>query len=213
MSLLGFLDLETRRYFRNTHNFITPFVFTTLIVIITVVVHPRTLEFSYGLLWICVVLAFLLNTEQLFRADYRHGLLEQYFFSAIPPYFIVLTKVAVFFLFNTLGFLMINLPMIWFLTNLDTAQLGMFLLCLLVAAPSLGMLVALGASYALASSGGFIPALISLPFYVPLIILSMLALVSPNPLYFVSFLAAATLLYIALLPWAIQFILKNLTAA
>ena len=204
------MALEMRRYVRNSHNFITPFVFTTLIVVIAALAQPRAAALGYGLVWICVVLAFLLNTEQLFRADYQNGLLEQYFFSSLEPYFIVLAKVTVFFLLNTVGIMLINLPLIWLLTQLGTENLGIFLLCLMLLAPSLGLLVALGASYSLAAAGGFLPALISLPFYVPLIIFSMLAVTGDDPWYFLSLLLACALLYSALLPWAIQSIFKHL---
>ena len=200
-----------KRYIRNSHNFIAPVVLTTLITLIAAITSSA--EFTYALLWLCTVLAFLLNTDQLFGPDYRSGLLEQYFFSDLPPYFIVLMKVAAFCLLNTSALLFINIPVIVFLTQPEAAKMGLFLLCFLTSVPSLAMLVALGASYALASFGGFIPALISFPFYVPLIILSMLALTEANPFYYISILAALTLLYVALLTLAIQFILKNLAAS
>lgn len=167
-----------------------------------------------SLLWICAILAFLLNTDQLFRQDYHNGLLEQYFFATLSPYFIILIKTGIFSLFNSGILLGINIPIIILLLQPQIDQLGLLLLTLLTIIPSLTMLVALGASYALASSGGFMPALITIPFYVPLVILAMLA--TNDPLYYtyyISLLVALALLYVALLSLAIQFILKNLAAS
>lgn len=197
---------------RNAHNLITPAVFTTLIALIAGLGIPQMPADS--LLWICAILAFLLNTDQLFRQDYHNGLLEQYFFATLSPYFIILIKTAIFSLFNSGVLLFINIPIIILLLQPETDQLVFFLLALLAIIPSLTMLVALGASCALASTGGFMPALITIPFYVPLVVLAMLATNDPfNYTYYLSLLIALALLYIALLNLAIQFILKNLAAS
>lgn len=209
-SLAGLFGIETKRYLRNAHNFITPAVFTTLIALIAALGTTQIPQ-PDSLLWICAILAFLLNTDQLFRQDYHNGLLEQYFFSSINPYFIVLIKTTVFALFNGLAFLCISLPVMVLFLQPEASQLGLFLLALFAVIPSLTMLVALGTSYALASSGGFMPALITIPFYIPLVLLAMLA--ANNPLYYISLLVALALLYVALLSLAIQFILRNLAAA
>ena len=213
-----FALLESKRYLRNAHTLLGPFVVALWIAVIASTAAPQlsaqaidATTLNYAILWLCAGLSFLLGADRLFQADHQNGLLEQLFL--VPAYFILLMRIALFALLHGLFFCLVCLPILWLLLGAQ-GNLLLFVLCLLLALPALCMTVALGAAINLISTtGGFAQALIALPFYVPPILLAMAALTGEQPALMLSLLGALSLLNIAILTLAVQYILRDAVAA
>ena len=210
--------LETQRYLRTSHTLLGPFVIVLWIAVIAATALPAlnaqtgdAAVLHYAILWLCAGLSFLLGADRLFQADHQNGLLEQLFLA--PVYFVLLMRITLFALLHGLFFCCICLPILWLLLGAQ-GDPWLFVLCLLLALPALCLTVALGAAINLiATTGGFAQVLIALPFYIPPILLAMAALVGDQTTFMLQLLGALSLLNIAIMALAIQFILRDAVAA
>jgi heme exporter protein B len=165
-----------------------------------------------GVLWVAALLSSLLALEGLFRADAEDGSLEQLILSPVPLGVTVLAKVTAHWLVTILP-LIVLMPVLALSFYLPVEAMPIMALSLLLATPTLSVLVALGAALTVSlRRGGSIVGLLVLPLTAPLLIfgtratdLSLHGEPAAGPLYL---LAALAVLGIALGPIAIAAALK-----
>jgi heme exporter protein B len=165
-----------------------------------------------GVLWVAALLSSLLALEGLFRADADDGSLEQLMLSPVPLGVTVLGKIAAHWLVTIVP-LIVLVPVLALSFYLPLAALPVMALALLLATPSISILVAIGAALTVSlRRGGSIVGLLILPLTAPLLIfgtraseLSLHGEPAAGPLYL---LAACALLAISLGPVAIAAALK-----
>ena len=123
-----------------------------------------------GLLWVVLIMALLTSLDRLFQADYEDGSLDQMMLMPLPLEFVVLAKLLGHYIALVLP-LLLAVPLAGLLLNLAPAHLPMLLLAMLAGSPALVLLGGIGASLAVSvRRGGLLTVLLSLPFYVPVMI-------------------------------------------
>lgn len=165
-----------------------------------------------GVLWVSALLSSLLALEGLFRSDVEDGSLEQLMLSPVPLTITVLAKVTAHWLV-TVAPLIVLLPVLARSFYLPGEVLPVMALALLLATPTISVLVALGAALTVGlRRGGSIVGLLVLPLTAPLLIfgtravdLSLHGEPAAGPLYL---LAALAVFAVALGPLAIAAALK-----
>jgi heme exporter protein B len=165
-----------------------------------------------GVLWMSALLSSLLALEGLFRGDADDGSLEQLMLSPVPLGMIVLAKVAAHWLVSILPLLALA-PVLAYSFYLPLASLPVMIAALLLATPTLSVLVAIGAALTVSlRRGGSLVGLLVLPLTAPLLIFGTraadLALSGEpvaGPLYLLGAMAA---LAIAVGPLAIAAALR-----
>jgi len=165
-----------------------------------------------GVLWVAALLSSLLALEGLFRADADDGSLEQLMLSPVPATITALAKVTAHWLVTVVP-LVVLMPMLGLLFYLPLEALPVMAFALLLATPTLSVLVALGAALTVSlRRGGSIVGLLVLPLTAPLLIfgtraadLSLHGESAAGPLYL---LAALAVFAVALGPLAIAAALK-----
>ena len=122
------------------------------------------------MLWVAALLSSLLALDGLFRGDADDGSLEQLLLSPVPLTITVLAKVTAHTLV-TLVPLICLVPLSALSFNIPLAALPTLALALLLATPTLSVLVALGAALTVSlRRGGSIVGLLVLPLTGPLLI-------------------------------------------
>jgi heme exporter protein B len=123
-----------------------------------------------GVLWIAALLSSLLGLEGLFRNDAEDGSLEQLLLSPAPFGVVVLAKVTAHWIAS--GVPLIGLvPVVALSFYLPLDALGVLIGALLLATPTISILVALGAALTVSlKSGGSVIGLLILPLCSPLLI-------------------------------------------
>jgi heme exporter protein B len=165
-----------------------------------------------GVLWVAALLSSLLALEGLFRADADDGSLEQLILSPVPLGVTVLAKITAHWLV-TIAPLIVLVPVLALSFYLPVAALPTMALALLLATPTLSVLVAIGAALTVGlRRGGSIVGLLVLPLTAPLLIfgtrasdLGLHGEPAAGPLYL---LAACAVLSVALGPLVIAAALK-----
>jgi heme exporter protein B len=129
-----------------------------------------------GVLWIALLLSALLSLARLFAADHEDGSLAVLMTAPAPLEFIVLVKIAVHALTTALP-LVIATPVLGVLLHLAPETSGQLVLSMLLGAPALSAIGAVGAALTLiARKGGLLISLLVLPLYVPTLIYGVAAL-------------------------------------
>jgi heme exporter protein B len=172
--------------------------------------HLRSI--GSGVLWVVALLSALLALEGLFRADAEDGSLEQLMLSPVPLSVAVLAKVGAHWLVTIVP-LVILTPVLALSFYLPVAVLPVMAFALLLATPTLSVLVALGAALTLGlRRGGAIVGLLVLPLTAPLLIFGTRAIElglygepTAAPMYL---LAALAVLAVSLGPVAIAAALR-----
>jgi heme exporter protein B len=132
-------------------------------------------EISAGVLWISALLAALLAMDNLFRADYEDGSLEQLMLSPHPLYFLVLAKNIAHWLVSGLPVVLVS-PLIAYMLSLPEGAYITLFLTLLLGTPVLSLLGSIGVALTVGlGSRGLILAVITLPMSVPVLIAGTLA--------------------------------------
>lgn len=207
---------DLRVAFRRWSELANPLIFFVIVVVLfPLAVSPdpaRLKQVGVGILWISALLSSLLALEGLFRADADDGSLEQLMLSPVPLGVTVLAKVAAHWLMTVLP-LIAMVPLLALSFYLPAAALPTLALALLLATPTLSVLVALGAALTVSlKRGGAIVGLLILPLTGPLLIFgtratdfSVAGEATAGPLYLLAALAA---LAVSLGPLAIAAALK-----
>jgi heme exporter protein B len=153
-----------------------------------------------GVLWVSALLSSLLTLDALFRGDAEDGSLEQLLLSPVPLGLTVLAKIAAHWLVTVLP-LMGLVPLLALTFDLPARALPTLAFALLLATPTLSVLVALGAALTVSlKRGGSVAGLLILPLAGPLLIfgtratdLSVNGEATAAPLYLLAALAAFAL--------------------
>jgi heme exporter protein B len=157
-------------------------------------------EVGAGVLWVSALLSSLLALEGLFRSDADDGSLEQLILSPVPLAVTVLAKIAAHWLITILPLVALT-PLLALSYSMPITALPIMFDALLLATPTLSVLVALGAALTVGlRRGGPIVGLLVLPLTAPLLIFGTratdLALhdePTAGPLYLLAALAALAL--------------------
>jgi heme exporter protein B len=165
---------DLRVAFRRWSELAHPLIFFTIVVTLFPLALSQTTtqlrDVGTGVLWVAALLSSLLAVDGLFRGDADDGSLEQLLLSPVPMMVAVLAKVVAHALV-TLVPLICLVPLTAYTYNIPSAALPTLALALLLAAPTLSVLVALGAALTVSlRRGGSIVGLLVLPLTGPLLI-------------------------------------------
>lgn len=126
--------------------------------------------FAPGLLWTLALLATLLSLDGLFRSDYEDGTLEQLILSPQSSYFMIIAKVLAHWLTTGLP-LTLAAPVLGLMLSLPTEGYLPLILTFFIGTATLSLLGSIGAALTVSlRRGGLLLTLITLPFYVPVLI-------------------------------------------
>ena len=210
------LQRDLRVAFRQWSELAHPLIFFVIVVTLFPLALPSTAaqlrEVGVGVLWVAMLLSSLLALDGLFRSDADDGSLEQLLLSPAPMMITVLAKIAAHALVTLLPLLCL-VPVSALSFDIPLRALPTLALALVLAAPTLSVLVALGAALTVSlRRGGSIVGLLVLPLTGPLLIfgtratdLSVNGEPTAAPLLF---LAALATLAITLGPLAIAAAVK-----
>lgn len=129
-----------------------------------------------GIIWVAALLAILLSLTRLFQSDYEDGSLEQWFFSPCPLPLLIFAKVTAHWVMVVIP-LLIVIPVLSLMFHLTAEIVGVLLITLLLGAPLLILLGAIGAALTLSlPHQGLFLSLILLPLYIPPLIFATSAI-------------------------------------
>lgn len=165
-----------------------------------------------GVLWIAALLSSFLGLDRLFLNDVEDGSLEQLLLSPVPLIAVVYGKLAAHWLVSGLP-LIVLVPIVGVIYQLPLGASLMLAAALLLATPTLTVLIAIGAALTInLRSAAAIIGLLVLPLCAPILIFGARATVlaldaesAAGPLYF---LAALATLAVTLGPLAIAAALR-----
>jgi heme exporter protein B len=206
------LRVAFRRWSELAHPLVFFIIVVTLFPLALSATTSQLRDVGTGVLWVAALLSSLLALDGLFRGDADDGSLEQLLLSPAPIVIAVMAKVAAHALV-TLVPLIVLVPVTALSYNMPIAVLPTLSFALLLAAPTLSVLVALGAALTVSlRRGGSIVGLLVLPLTGPLLIfgtratdLSLTGEPTAAPLLL---LAALATLAISLGPWVIAAAVK-----
>jgi heme exporter protein B len=167
-----------------------------------------------AILWLGALLASLLALDRLFAADYEDGSLDLILMGATPLELTVAAKGFAHWITTGLP-LVIAVPVLGLLLDLDPAAIGVVALTLLVGTPALTFIGLIGAGLTVAlRRGGLLLAVLVLPLTIPVLIFgvaaSNAAVVGPLPFGTpFTILCALTLMSIVIGPFAAAAALRH----
>ncbi|HEY2134539.1 MAG TPA: heme exporter protein CcmB [Xanthobacteraceae bacterium] len=167
-----------------------------------------------AILWIGALLASLLALDRLFAADYEDGSLDLILMGASPLELTVAVKALAHWLTTGLP-LVIAVPVLGLLLNLEPAAIGSVALTLLVGTPALTFIGLVGAALAVAlRRGGLLLPVLVLPLTVPVLIFGVAAanaaVIGPVPFGTpFTVLCALTLMSLVIGPFAAAATLRH----
>lgn len=195
---------DLRVAFRRWSELAYPLVFFAIVVaLFPLALSPTAAQLrdiGTGVLWVALLLSSLLALDGLFRGDADDGTLEQLLMSPVAITVTVFAKLAAHALVTLLPLICL-VPLMALSFNIPVAALPTLAVALLLAAPTLSVLVALGAALTVSlRRGGAIVGLLVLPLTGPLLIFGTRATdlgvngePTAAPLFFLAALAALAL--------------------
>ena len=164
------LRVAFRRWSELAHPLIFFIVVITMFPLALSATASQLRDIGVGVLWVATFLSSLLAVDGLFRGDADDGSLEQLMLSPAPITITVLAKVTAHALVTLLPLICL-VPVSAYTFNIPSAALPTLALALLLAAPTLSVLVALGAALTVSlRRGGSIVGLLVLPLTTPILI-------------------------------------------
>jgi heme exporter protein B len=165
--------------FKRKNDLLNPFMFFFIVATlfpIGISPEPERLgEIAAGVLWISALLASMLAMDNLYRADYEDGSLEQLLLSSHPLYFMVLAKNISHWLVSGLPVVLIS-PLLAYMLNLPSESYFTLFITLLIGTPILSLLGSIGVALTVGlGSRGLILAVITLPMSIPVLIAGTIA--------------------------------------
>jgi heme exporter protein B len=128
-----------------------------------------------AILWLGALLASLLALDRLFAADYEDGSLDLILMGATPLELAVAAKGLAHWITTGLP-LVVAVPVLGLLLDLDPASIGVVALTLLVGTPALTFIGLIGAALAVAlRRGGLLLPVLVLPLTIPVLIFGVAA--------------------------------------
>ena len=169
-------------------------------------------DMAAGVVWVTALLATIISMDSMFRSDYEDGSLEQLLLLPGPKILLIGAKITAHWL--TIGVPLILLaPIMSLLLYFPSHAIGSLMITLLISTPILSLLGAVGVALTLSlRAGGILSSLLILPFYVPVLIFSTLAInaASANMAVggYYALLGAFLIITILLTPFAVVSALK-----
>jgi heme exporter protein B len=168
------LARDLRVAFRRWSELAHPLIFFSIVVtLFPLALNPTATQLrdiGTGVLWVATLLSSLLALDGLFRGDADDGSLEQLLLSPMPMTIAVLAKVTAHALVTLLPLICL-VPVTAYTFNIPASALPTLVAALVLAAPTLSVLVALGAALTVGlRRGGSIVGLLILPLASPLLI-------------------------------------------
>lgn len=165
--------------YKRKHDVVNPFMFFLIVAtLFPIGISPdpeRLAQIAAGVLWIAALLASLLAMDNLYRADFEDGSLEQLLLSPHSLYFLVLAKNIGHWLVSGLPVVLVS-PLIAYMLNLPAGSYLTLFLTLLLGTPVLSLLGSIGVALTVGlGSRGLILAVITLPMSVPVLIAGTMA--------------------------------------
>jgi heme exporter protein B len=209
---LAVLERDLKVGFRRFGELAQPLLFFIIVTLLLPFALERKEELlsgvAIGVRWVSA----LLGADALFRSDAEDGSLEQLLLGPVPLVVTVLAKLLAHWLVALLP-LVVLVPLLAVTFYVPTQVLDTFVLAVLLATPSLTVLVALGAALTVSlKRGGALVGLLFLPLTVPLLIagasVSYGALTGEPVTGWLYWLAALALLSLSLGPLAIAAALR-----
>jgi heme exporter protein B len=155
-----------------------------------------------GIVWIAAFLAMLLGLDRLFRPDYEDGSLILLRHADLPFSLVVAAKMVVHWIVSALP-LIIASPVLAMLLAMDGGAFGRTILSLLLGTPALAAFGAIGAAVTVSiRRGGLIAPILIAPLSIPVLIFGVGAINGTQPGAAMLFLAALSLMALALAPFA-----------
>ena len=146
---LAIVERDLKLGFRRIGEVVQPLLFFVVVTML----FPFALEpkeelmngIAAGVLWISALLAVLLGADTLFRADAEDGSLEQLLLAPVPLVVVVLAKLTAHWLVALVPLILL-VPLLAIMFYVPLEALDTFAFAVLLASPSLTVLVALGAA-------------------------------------------------------------------
>ena len=162
---------DIRLTFRSKGEVVQAWVFFVMVVsLFPLAIGPETAllqRIAPGVVWVAALLSVLLTLPRLFASDYQDGTLEQLMLSPFPLSVIVAGKIAAHWLTTGLPLAMLA-PLLGLQFGLNSDELVVLVVSLILGTPVLSMLGAIGAALTLGVRGGSVlVALLILPLYIP----------------------------------------------
>lgn len=160
-----------------------------------------------GIVWIAAFLAMLLGLERLFRPDHEDGSLILLRHAELPLSAIVAAKLIAHWLVSALPLLLAS-PILALLLAMDLEALGRTMLSLALGTPALAAFGTIGAAVTVPiRRGGLLAPILIAPLSVPVLIFGVGAITAPQADAAALFLAALSLMAVALAPFVAAFAL------
>lgn len=175
MSLLLFRDLKI--LFRNPRGWLlTLFFFLLFVTMFAVALEgdpEKTIPVAPAGIWLAIIFSLLLSFDGLFERDIRTGVFTQLRLSDTSFLYLVISKALTIFLITCLPLICI-VPIAAIFLHLDAMTSYGIMLSLLIGAPALISLGVLSAAILSGSrNSGFLLALLTLPFFIPIVIFAI----------------------------------------
>jgi heme exporter protein B len=196
--------------FKRKNDIANPFMFFFIVVsLFPIGIGPdadKLSEIATGVIWIAVLLSSMLSMDNLYRADFEDGSLEQLLLSPNPLFFLVLAKNISHWLVSGVPVILVS-PVLAYMLNLPSQAYGVLVLSLLIGTPIISLLGSIAVALTVGlGSRGLILAVITLPMSVPVLIFGTLAVQSQlngiSPTGYLSLLFAMFAASLSLAPLA-----------
>jgi heme exporter protein B len=160
---------------KRRNDLLNPIIFFLIVVSLFplgVTTDPAQLtKIAAGTVWVAALLASMLSLDNLFRADYEDGSLEQLLLSPQPLYFMVLAKNISHWLISGLPVVILS-PLLAYMLYLPSDAYWALVITLLLGTPVLSLFGSIGVALTVGlGSRGLILAVIVLPLTVPVLII------------------------------------------
>lgn len=161
--------------FKRRNDLLNPIMFFLIVVtLFPLGVSPDPLELTRiaaGVVWVSALLASMLSLDNLYRADYEDGSLEQLLLSPQPLFFLVLAKNIAHWLISGLPVVVLS-PLLAYMLYLPEEAYWTLVLTLLLGTPVLSLFGSIGVALTVGlGSRGLILAVIVLPLTMPVLII------------------------------------------
>ncbi|HDZ09922.1 heme exporter protein CcmB [Pseudohongiella sp.] len=161
--------------FKRRNDLLNPIMFFLIVVtLFPLGVSPDPAELTRiaaGVVWVSALLASMLSLDNLYRADYEDGSLEQLLLSPQPLFFLVLAKNIAHWLISGLPVVVLS-PLLAYMLYLPTEAYWTLVLTLLIGTPVLSLFGSIGVALTVGlGSRGLILAVIVLPLTMPVLII------------------------------------------
>ncbi len=159
---------------RNPASILNPLLFFVIsVALFPLAISPESAilaQIAAGVIWVASMLATLLSLSALFHDDFEHGVLEQMVISPHSLSLIMLAKTTAHWLLTGVPIILLA-PLLGTFLFLDNDSIGVLMLTLLLATPSLSLIGTMGSSLVVSvKNSGILLSLLVLPLYIPILI-------------------------------------------